>query len=64
MCTITLITPTITMSTTQLMQEACRETCCMQVSERKVRVPRVNWVVVTDENQNSRMQMQWTRSAD
>lgn len=64
MCTITLIAPAITMSTTQLMQKARRETCCMQASERRSDVPRMNWVVVTDEKQNRRMQMQWTRSAD
>jgi hypothetical protein len=64
MCTITLIAPTITMATTRLMLEACREACCLQAGERNEHAPRMNWVVVTDDKQNRRMQMQWTPSAD
>jgi len=64
MCCITCIAPTITMATTQLMREVRRETCCIQASERNVHAPRMNWVVVTDENQNRRMRMQWTPSAE
>jgi hypothetical protein len=63
MCCITLIAPMITMATTQLMREARCHTCA-QASERNVNTPRMNWVVVTDENQNRRMQMQWTPSAE
>lgn len=64
MCTIALIAPIITMATTQLMLEACRETCCVPVSERDVHAPRMNWVVVTDEDQNRRMRMHWAPSAE
>jgi hypothetical protein len=64
MCTITLIAPTITMATTQLMQEVRRETCRVQASERKICAPRMNWVVVTEDKQNRRMKMRWTPSAD
>ena len=64
MCSITLIGPTITMATTQLMQEVRSKTCRVEASVRNVPAPRMNWVVVTDEDQNRRMQMQWTSSAD
>jgi len=64
MCSIILIAPTITMATTQLMQKVRRDICYVQTAERSVRAPRMNWVVVTDEKQNRRMQMQWMPSAD
>lgn len=64
MCSITLIAPAITMATTELMQELRRESYSLAASERKVHAPRMNWVVVTDDNQNHRMRMQWTPSAD
>jgi hypothetical protein len=61
---ITLIAPTITMATTQFMPEVRREPCCWLASGRDLHAPRMNWVVVTDENQNRRMQMLWVPSAD
>jgi len=64
MCCITLIAPTITMATTQLIREACFGNCRVQAHEANVNAPRMNWVVVTDEEQNRRMQMQWKPSAD
>jgi len=65
MCCITSVAQGVTMATTQLMRApSCR--ICWPPQENilvETRSPRMNWVVVTDENHNRRMQMQWQPSA-
>jgi hypothetical protein len=65
MCCITWMAPVITMATTQLMREARCETRWVSTATLYGHdAPRMNWVVVTDENQNRRMRMRWTPSAE
>jgi len=59
---IILIAPTITMATTQLIREARGETCRVQAATSNISAPRMNWVVVTDQNQTLQMQVHWTPS--
>ena len=61
MSCMTLNAKDITMTTTQFTRDVCYESC-MPVEE--VFVPqhqplRMNWIVVTDENGNRRLQMGW-----
>jgi hypothetical protein len=60
MCCITLIASPITMATTQLIREPIGRNCRVEARERNVNAPRMNWVAVTDDKQNRRMQMRWT----
>jgi hypothetical protein len=66
MCSITLIAQDVTMATTQLMRAASYAVCWTRPEEARTefRPPRMNWVVVTDENHNRRMQMRWAPPAD
>ena len=61
MCCATLTVQETTMATTQLMRAAVCEVCWPRHEEARAgfRPPRMNWVVVTDENHNRRMQMRW-----
>jgi hypothetical protein len=65
MCCITFVMPEA-MATTQFLRAACCEICWAGKEEARVesRPPRMNWVVVTDEKHNHRMQMRWAPSAD
>ena len=65
MCCITLVAQETTMATTQLMRAASCENCWTWPKDSPTvsRPPRMNWVVVTDKNQNRYMQMQWKPSA-
>jgi len=65
MCCIALVGKEATMATTQLMRAVCYEVCWMRAEQDRVaaKAPRMNWVVVTDKNQNRRMQMRWEPSA-
>ena len=61
MSCMTLTAKDITMTTTQFTRDVCYQSC-MPVEE--VLVPqhqplRMNWIVVTDENGNRRLQMGW-----
>lgn len=61
MSCMTLIAPDITMTTTQFARDVCYESC-MAVEELFVpqhQPLRMNWVVVTDENGNRRLQIDW-----
>lgn len=61
MCCITLVAQDFTMATTQLMRTAGCEVRWAREEEARteIRPPRMNWVVVTDEDHNRRMQMRW-----
>jgi hypothetical protein len=65
MCCITFAGQEATMATTQLMRATSYEICWTRPEDARTefRPPRMNWVVVTDENQNCRMQMHWEPSA-
>ena len=65
MCCITFVGQEATMATTQLMRAASYEICWTRPEEvrSESKPPRMNWVVVTDEDQNRRMQMRWEPSA-
>ena len=61
MSCMTLTAQDITMTTTQFTRDVCYESC-MAVEERFVsqhQPLRMNWVVVTDENRNRRLQIDW-----
>lgn len=64
MCCITLARQEVTMATTQLMRAVNYEICWTRSEEARTqfRPPRMSWVVVTDENQTCRMQMNWAPS--
>jgi hypothetical protein len=65
MSCITCVAQEVAMATTQLMR-APSYRICWPLQEKvlvETRSPRMNWVVVTDEDQNRRMQMQWQPSA-
>jgi hypothetical protein len=65
MCCMTLVAPGVTVATTQLMRTVCSDACWTREEVRtEFRPPRMNWVVVTDENQNRRMQMSWAASVE
>ena len=66
MCCITLFAYEGAMATTQLMQAASYELGWTRPEEARAeyRSPRMNWVVVTDKDQNRRMQMRWAPSAE
>ena len=61
MSCMTLIAPAITMATTQFMGTACYENRSALQERFSAQYPplRMNWVVVTDENGNRRLQMGW-----
>jgi hypothetical protein len=63
MCSITMIAQDVTMATTELMRAAGHVVCWPRQEQlrQEFRAPRMNWVVVTDENHNRRMQMVWKR---
>lgn len=66
MCCITFAGQEATMATTQLMRAAGYEICWTRLEEEartEFKPPRMNWVVVTDEHHNRRMQMRWEPSA-
>jgi hypothetical protein len=65
MCCITMLMQDVTMATTQLMLATSYETRWTRPEEPRteLRTPRMNWVVVTDEHHNLRMQMRWAPSA-
>lgn len=61
MSCMTLTAPDITMTTTQFTRAICTERC-LPVEELFIpqhQSVRMNWVVVTDENGNRRLQMGW-----
>ena len=60
MCCITLVA-TEAMATTQFLRAASCKICWAGQEEIRVgsKPPRMNWVVVTDKDQNRRMQMSW-----
>jgi len=62
MCCIAMIAQDVTMATTELMHAASCVVCWPREGEtrQEFRAPRMNWVVVTDENHNRRMKMVWT----
>lgn len=53
------------MATTQFMRATSYKICWTRPEEARMefKPPRMNWVVVTDENHNHRMQMNWEPSA-
>lgn len=61
MCCITLVGQEATMATTQLMRAAGYEIRWTRPEQARIecKPPRMSWVVVTDEDQNRRMQMHW-----
>ena len=65
MCSIALVAQDVTMATTELMRGARYHVCWTRQEQDRLefRPPRMNWVVVTEENHNRRMQMSWTPSA-
>jgi hypothetical protein len=65
MCCATLIAQETMMATTELMRAAC-EICWPLQDQQKTqyRPLRMNWVVVTDENGNRRLQMGWDAKRD
>ncbi|MGB9233660.1 MAG: hypothetical protein WCC04_04540 [Terriglobales bacterium] len=65
MCSFALFAEDVTMTTTGLMRAAGCEVRWIQREKARLEFqpPRMNWVVVTDENHNCRMQMLWTPSA-
>jgi len=66
MCCITMIAQDLTMATKQLMRAAACKVCWPghDSVRTEFRPPRMNWVVVTDENHNRRMKMCWAPSAE
>ena len=64
MCCITSVAQEVTMATTQLMRAASYQIYWPPQENILVTTgsPRMNWVVVTDEDHNRRMQMQWQPS--
>lgn len=62
MACITMFTPTMAMATTQFKRETVHEVFAPIHFERKIeqRSPRMNWVVVTDNNGSRHLRMQWT----
>jgi hypothetical protein len=65
MCSIALVAQEVTMATTELMRGTrYRVSGGRQEQDRlESRPPRMNWVVVTDESHNRRMQMRWAPPA-
>lgn len=61
MSCMVLAAPEITMATTLFMRAACYENCSPLVEQFPVQHQplRMNWVVVTDENGNRRLQVDW-----
>lgn len=56
----------ITMTTTRFARELCYESC-MSAEEMFIprhQPPRMNWVVVTDEDGNRRLQIDWHAGRD
>jgi len=66
MCCATLIAQETMMATTELMRSACYDICWPLQDHQKThyRPLRMNWVVVTDENGNRRLQMGWHADRD
>jgi hypothetical protein len=62
MASITMFAPSMAMATTQLTREAVRAVFAPVrfESSRAPHAPRMNWVVVTDENGRRRLRMNWT----
>ena len=61
MSCMTLTAPEITMATTQFPRTACHESC-WRVEEQfhpRHQPLHMSWVVVTDENGNRRLQIDW-----
>ena len=66
MSCMTLTAQDVTMTTTQFTRAVCY-TSCMPVDELFVpqyQPLRMNWVVVTDENGNRRLQVDWHADRD
>lgn len=65
MCCITSVGYEASMATTQLMGAIGCEVGRVRAEQARIgrNPPRMNWVVVTDENQTRRMQMHWKPSA-
>ncbi len=66
MCGTTLIAQEATMATTQLLRTAVSEFRWPTPAEQKAdfKPLSMNWVVVTDENGNRRLKMQWRADLD
>ena len=66
MCCATLIALDTTMATTQLIRSACYQVCWPRQGQQteEFSALRMNWVVVTDENGNRRLQMGWRADRD
>jgi hypothetical protein len=62
MACITMFAPPMAMATTQLKHQAAREVFTLIRFDRNLepRHPRVNWVVVTDNNGSRHLRMRWT----
>ena len=62
MACITMLAPPVTMATTQLRQGIVREVFAPIHFERnrEQHSPRMNWVVVTDNDGSRRLRMNWT----
>ena len=62
MACITMLAPPMAMATTQLTHEMVREVSVRDRFEpnREQRIPRMNWVVVTDNDSSRRLRMNWT----
>ena len=65
MCTIAFVLQDVTMTTTGLMRDAGNPVRWIRHQEPRteLRPPRMNWVVVTDENHKRQMRMFWMPSA-
>ena len=61
MSCMVLTAPKITMATTQFARTACYESCwCLEEQFDPRHQPlRMKWVVVTDDNGNRRLQIDW-----
>lgn len=61
MCCTTLIALETTMATTRFMRADCFESCRPSKDEKtpEQKQLRMSWVVVTDENGNRELRMQW-----
>ena len=66
MCCTTLIAQPATMATKRFVRSAFCEICRPRPDEQKTefRPPRMNWVVVTDENGNRQLRMRWRVERD
>ena len=62
MACITMLAPPMAMATTQLLRETARQVFAPIHFEQNCerRIPRMNWVVVTDGGGSGRLSMNWT----